>query len=102
MINTPQAVHSANSYSPLQAPKATVDLFNFIKDPNRRKFAAMLFKLDESVGRVVEALQVWTSSNLDLGPKDFELLTSSNQFRAWILAFDIVLHLLNGDFFPEK
>jgi hypothetical protein len=51
-------VHSANSYSPLQAPQETVDSFKYIKDANRRKFAAMLAKLDESVGRVVTALQV--------------------------------------------
>ena len=51
-------MHSANTYSPLQAPKETVDSFKYIKDENRRKFSAMLSKLDESVGRVVEALQV--------------------------------------------
>ena len=61
-----QAVHSANSYSPLQAPKETIELFSYIKDPNRRKFAAMLFKLDESVGRVVAALQVRHKSGRDV------------------------------------
>ena len=50
------AVHSANTYSPLQAPKEIVDHFKYIQDKNRRKFAAMLYKLDESVGKVVEAL----------------------------------------------
>ena len=51
-------MHSANTYSPLQAPQEKVDSFKYIKDENRRKFAAMLSKLDDSVGRVVEALQV--------------------------------------------
>jgi hypothetical protein len=51
-------VHSANSYSPLQAPKATVESLSYIKDENRRKFAAMMKKLDDSVGSVVTALQV--------------------------------------------
>ena len=51
------AVHSANSYSPLQAPSETVEKFAYIKDENRRKFAAMLHELDVSVGRVVEALK---------------------------------------------
>ena len=50
------AVHSANTYSPLQAPKEIVDAFKYIKDKNRRKFAGMLYKLDESVGKVVSAL----------------------------------------------
>lgn len=51
------AVHSANTYSPLQAPKEVVAKFNYIKDSNRRTFAGMLYKLDESVGKVVAALK---------------------------------------------
>ena len=50
------AVHSANSYSPLQAPQDAIDRHSYIKDENRRKFSGMLYKLDESVGKVVEAL----------------------------------------------
>ena len=50
------AVHSANTYSPLQAPKEIVDRFKYIQDENRRIFAGMLHKLDESVGKVVEVL----------------------------------------------
>ncbi|KAK7076345.1 hypothetical protein SK128_003349 [Halocaridina rubra] len=50
------AVHSGNPYAPLQAPKEIVEKFLYIEDENRRKFAGMLWKLDESVGRVVEAL----------------------------------------------
>ena len=43
---------------PFQAPSNVVKKFaDKIKDPNRRKFAGMLTKLDESVGKVVEALQ---------------------------------------------
>ena len=44
-------------YAPLQAPKDVIDKFNYIEDENRRKFAGMLYKLDESVGRVTKALQ---------------------------------------------
>lgn len=51
------AVHSANSYSPLQAPSETVEKFAYIEDENRRKFAGMLHELDISVGRVVGALK---------------------------------------------
>ncbi|XP_042228153.1 arylsulfatase B-like [Homarus americanus] len=50
------AVHSGNPYAPLQAPENVVKKFNYIKDEHRRTFAGMLWKLDESVGRVVEAL----------------------------------------------
>ena len=55
------AVHSGNTYSPLQAPKEVVDKFSYIQDESRRKFAGMLHKLDESVGQVVKAL---TDSNM--------------------------------------
>ncbi|KAI4462998.1 arylsulfatase [Holotrichia oblita] len=50
------AVHSGNPYNPLAAPDNIVANFANIDDFNRRKFAGMLTKLDESVGRVVEAL----------------------------------------------
>ena len=50
------AVHSANAGDPLQAPEENIKIFNYIEDKNRRKYAAMIHKLDESVGIVVEAL----------------------------------------------
>ena len=52
------AVHSGNPSSPLQAPASVVNKISYIKDKNRRIFAGMLWMLDESVGRVVEALDV--------------------------------------------
>ncbi|KAK5643868.1 hypothetical protein RI129_007713 [Pyrocoelia pectoralis] len=51
------AVHSANPYNPLPAPDDVVAKFQNISDYNRRRFAGILTKLDESVGRVVQALQ---------------------------------------------
>ncbi|XP_045133801.1 arylsulfatase B-like isoform X2 [Portunus trituberculatus] len=51
------AVHSGNPYAPLQAPADVVAKFAYIKNENRRKFAGMIWKLDESVGQVVEALR---------------------------------------------
>ena len=33
------AVHSANTYSPLQAPQDAIDKHKYIKDENRRKFS---------------------------------------------------------------
>lgn len=50
------AVHTSNSYSPLPAPDNTVANIRNIDDFNRRKFAAMMHHLDQSVGAVVEAL----------------------------------------------
>lgn len=50
------AVHSANQYQPLQAPAEIIRRFNYINDTNRRIYAAMLWKLDESIGKVVQAL----------------------------------------------
>ncbi|GLH14180.1 Arylsulfatase B [Gryllus bimaculatus] len=50
------AVHSANPYSPLPAPDNVVARFDDIQDYPRRRFAAMLSELDQSVGRVVAAL----------------------------------------------
>uniref|UniRef100_A0A2P2I865 Arylsulfatase B-like n=1 Tax=Hirondellea gigas TaxID=1518452 RepID=A0A2P2I865_9CRUS len=50
------AVHSANLYAPLQAPEETVKKFNYIQDEDRRIFAGMLSKLDDSVGEVMQAL----------------------------------------------
>ncbi|CAG0888292.1 unnamed protein product [Cyprideis torosa] len=51
------AVHSAFEPNPLQAPPEVVEQFNYIEDEGRRYFAAMTWKLDESVGRIVEALR---------------------------------------------
>ncbi|KAJ2950343.1 hypothetical protein O0L34_g8574 [Tuta absoluta] len=51
------AVHSGNPWEPIRAPDRLVDSFSHIADPSRRRFAAVLSKLDESVGAVVSALQ---------------------------------------------
>ncbi|XP_063972439.1 arylsulfatase B-like [Diachasmimorpha longicaudata] len=51
------AVHSGNSENLLQAPDEEVAKFSYISDPERRKYAAMVSKLDESVGEVVAALR---------------------------------------------
>ncbi|XP_072941442.1 arylsulfatase I isoform X2 [Epargyreus clarus] len=51
------AVHSGNPYEPLRAPDALVANFSAINNRQRQKYAAVLTKLDESVGKVVETLQ---------------------------------------------
>ena len=45
-------------HSPLQAPEEIIEMFrDRILDPNRRIFAAMLYKMDESVSKIVAALK---------------------------------------------
>lgn len=43
-------------HSPMQAPVADVQRFEHIQDPQRRIFAAMLYRLDLGVGRILDAL----------------------------------------------
>ena len=50
------APHTANA-NELQAPDETLKQFSYIQDKRRRTYAAMVSKLDESVGRVVRALK---------------------------------------------
>lgn len=35
--------HAADDYDPLQAPQEIIDKFSYIKDLNRRKYAAMVY-----------------------------------------------------------
>lgn len=51
------APHSANWYDLNQAPVDEIDKFLYIKDLMRRKYAAMVSRLDASIGRIIEALQ---------------------------------------------
>lgn len=51
------APHAANYFDQLQAPEEDIAKFMYIKDEKRRKYAAMLSRLDVSVGRVVGALK---------------------------------------------
>lgn len=51
------APHAATEKEPLQAPDENVRKFTYIGDGNRTMFAAMVDKLDESIGRLTEALQ---------------------------------------------
>ncbi|CAL8143458.1 unnamed protein product [Orchesella dallaii] len=82
------APHSANDYDPLQAPKENVNKFeSTIKDENRRIYAGVMDKLDESVGMVVDALSkngllsnsiIVISSDNGGAPEGFDLNFSSN------------------------
>ncbi|XP_014280413.1 arylsulfatase B [Halyomorpha halys] len=51
------APHTGNMRDPFQAPDDVVAKFSHIQDPERRVYAAMVAKLDESVGEVVAALK---------------------------------------------
>uniref|UniRef100_W8B3Q6 Arylsulfatase B n=1 Tax=Ceratitis capitata TaxID=7213 RepID=W8B3Q6_CERCA len=50
------APHAGDEDDPLQAPPEEVEKFKYIKDESRRTYAAMVSKLDESVGAVIDAL----------------------------------------------
>ncbi|XP_046995298.1 arylsulfatase B-like [Schistocerca americana] len=52
-----QACHSGDPAAPVTAPQEAINKFLYISDPNRRIYAGVVSKLDESVGRVVAALQ---------------------------------------------
>ncbi|XP_049779761.1 arylsulfatase B-like [Schistocerca cancellata] len=51
------APHAGNPAQPLQPPPAPLPDLRHIGDPARRAYAAMVWRLDESVGRVVSALE---------------------------------------------
>ncbi|KAJ9580505.1 hypothetical protein L9F63_024314, partial [Diploptera punctata] len=51
------ACHAGNDGKLLEAPQEIIDKFPHIIEPNRKTYAAMIAKLDESVGEVVKALQ---------------------------------------------
>nr|CAD7396197.1 unnamed protein product [Timema poppensis] len=51
------APHAGNYDAPFQAPADTIRGLHHLEDLDRRLYAAMVCKLDESVGRVVEALR---------------------------------------------
>ncbi|XP_063375234.1 arylsulfatase I [Cydia amplana] len=50
------AMHSGNPNEFIRAPDSEIERFKHIENYQRRKFAAVLSKLDQSVGKVVESL----------------------------------------------
>ena len=82
-----QAVHSANSIQPLQAPEKLINKFKNIEDERRRIYAAMVTALDDSVGKVKRNF-----INLDCGLSyssqsrqrtDFNVMSQSGS-RVWM------------------
>ncbi|XP_043483335.1 arylsulfatase B-like isoform X2 [Leptopilina heterotoma] len=51
------APHTGNQDNPFQAPDEEIAKFSYIQDPERRIYAAMVSKLDQSVGEVIAALR---------------------------------------------
>ncbi|XP_062558566.1 arylsulfatase B-like [Armigeres subalbatus] len=51
------APHATNDNDPLQAPEETIKKFEYISDENRRIYAAMVSKLDDSVGQIFSSLK---------------------------------------------
>ncbi|XP_055903367.1 arylsulfatase B-like [Eupeodes corollae] len=56
MIVSQLAPHSGNPDEPFQAPSDEIKKFHYIPNVNRSIYAAMVSKLDQSVGKVVQAL----------------------------------------------
>ncbi|XP_066257279.1 arylsulfatase B-like [Euwallacea similis] len=50
-------VHTANKGKPLEAPQETINKFRHVVDSSRRTYAAMVSKLDDSLGEIMEALE---------------------------------------------
>ncbi|KAJ9596973.1 hypothetical protein L9F63_012003 [Diploptera punctata] len=51
------APHTANPEEPFQAPDEEIAKFAHIEDPERRMYAAMVSKVDQSIGEVMSALR---------------------------------------------
>lgn len=49
--------HAGNEFDPLQAPESEIAKYPYIADKSRRTYAAMVSKLDTSIGDVVQALE---------------------------------------------
>lgn len=52
------APHTGNYDAPFQAPDEDIARFGHIEDPERRVYAAMVSRVDQSVGEVMQALRV--------------------------------------------
>lgn len=60
-------------HDPLQAPKELMEKFKHIEDENRRTFAAMLYSVDENIGKVLQKLKA-----ASLEEKTLVIFTSDN------------------------
>ncbi|XP_070492237.1 arylsulfatase B-like [Chironomus tepperi] len=56
MLLTHLAPHTGNEDKPMEAPEETIKKFSYIREEKRRILAAMVSKLDEGVGKVIEAI----------------------------------------------
>lgn len=57
MLMSHIAPHAGNDGKLLEAPQDTINRLNYIVDANRRTYAAMVAKIDESVGKIVQSLE---------------------------------------------
>lgn len=46
-----------NVHDPIQAPKKYLNKYNFIKDKDRRTYAAMMDVVDEAIGNITEVFK---------------------------------------------
>ncbi|XP_062711801.1 arylsulfatase B-like isoform X1 [Aedes albopictus] len=57
LVLTHLAPHTGNEDDPMQAPADEVEKFDYIRDEKRRVLAAMISKIDEGVGQIVQTLK---------------------------------------------
>ncbi|XP_075162423.1 arylsulfatase B isoform X2 [Haematobia irritans] len=50
------AVHTGNEDNPMEVPPEELEKYEHIKDPKRRAYAAMISRLDQSIGQTISAL----------------------------------------------
>lgn len=51
------APHTGSETDPLEAPPEIVEKFNYIANEDRRKYAAMIYKMDQGIGKVFLSLK---------------------------------------------
>ncbi|XP_021707470.1 arylsulfatase B isoform X2 [Aedes aegypti] len=56
LVLTHLAPHTGNEDDPMQAPAEEVEKFDYIRDEKRRVLAAMISKVDEGVGQIIQTL----------------------------------------------
>ncbi|XP_024083759.1 arylsulfatase B-like [Cimex lectularius] len=68
-----QATHAGNYEDPLQAPEETIKMFSHLPNKMKQVYAAMTWELDQSVGKVMDALK-----NKDMLDNTIIVLASDN------------------------
>ncbi|KAG5871829.1 hypothetical protein JTB14_006726 [Gonioctena quinquepunctata] len=79
------AVHAGNIGKLLEAPQETINKFRHVEDSNRRTYAAMVSKLDDSIGSITEVLEAknMLQNTIIVFISDNGAPTVGPEFRNW-------------------